>query len=293
MTTETQEVQANMIPDEGVPQDATGLMKQIPEPGSILSIIQTAVLNKTDVETMRELLAVRREERADQAREAYANAIVMFRRLTKPIIMTGVRDDRVTGGKVHYKYAELTTTIEQITPALDQCGLNPTWRTVKNERDWVEIECVVTHTFGHKESSMSLGAQPQGPSGQTDAQKRCGTITTLKRATLFMVLGLTTKEDDRHLQDAEQGLEPPKPASQALMQPDDAPPDPEKQARNKFHEAACKKLGDGGLKNAFLYKLLANVQQASGMTDVAMCAEWMAHPDVKVAADGTVTVAEA
>lgn len=263
--------QTNTTPtDVEVVAEATAISRQSAEPGSILSIIQTALLNKADVETMRELLAIRREERADQAAEAFANALVMFRRLVKPIIMTGKRDDRPSGGKVHYAYAELTTTIEQIQPALDQCGLTPTWCMVKSERDWVEIECVVTHSLRHKETSKPLGAKPEGPSGQTDAQKRAGTITSLQRKTLFMALGLTTKEDDAHLKQQEQGGKPPKPASAEVL-------DPDVNAAKRQFAAVCLKLAQqNGLPPQVYEQLLVDCQQASGKQGIGECADWLA-----------------
>lgn len=271
--------------DAELMQEASLARQSIPS-DSILSVIKEAVLNKSDAETMQLLLNIRREERADQAREAFANALVQFRRMVKPIIMTGKRDDRLTGGKVHYPYAELTTTVEQIQSILDQCGLTPTWAMVKSEPAYVEVECILTHGLGHKESSLPLGAKPEGPPGQTDVQKRVGTITSLRRATLFMVLGLTTKEDDRHLKDQEQGQEPKTPASQNLMNTDEA----EKKARAEFAATVRKKLqlAEGeDLKGGFLRKVLANVQQASGKESVADCAAYLDSDDVLVSADGT------
>jgi hypothetical protein len=206
----------------------------------------------------------------------------MFRKSTKPIVMTGERDDRKTGGKVHYKYAELTSTMVQITAALNTAGLTPNWRTVKNDRDWVEIECVVTHILGHKESSLPLGAKPEGPPGQTDAQKRSGTITTLQRKTLFMALGLTATEDDADLANAEKGMvqtEPPKPPAAT----------DENKAKREFWALAQEKA-QASFTADQAKAILARAQQASGKQSVVECLAWFKQNTVLVAADGTLSV---
>jgi len=267
-------------------QEATSLARQPVEPGSILSIIQTALINKTDVETMRELLAIRREERADQAAEAFANALVQFRALVGPIIMTGHRDDRKmkkrdgSYGSVHYDYAELTTTIEQIRPVLTQCGLTPTWK-VKSERDWIEVECVLTHVLRHKESSGPMGSPPDGSSGQTPVQKIAGTITSLQRKTLFLVLGLVTMEDDRNLKNAEQGEDEKKTQSQAAIT------DPENEAKRAFRDLCIKKAGAMFTKDQLL-AIFARVQSMSGKTGAADCVAWLEKKEVLLAKDGII-----
>ena len=271
-------VTATAMTDEQVQAETTALTNRQIEPGSLLSIIKEAAISKADAATMRELLNVWKDAKADQAREAFANAMVMFRKSTKPIVMTGERDDRKTGGKVHYKYAELTSTMVQITAALNTAGLTPNWRTVKNDRDWVEIECVVTHILGHKESSLPLGAKPEGPSGQTDAQKRSGTITTLQRKTLFMALGLTATEDDADLASAEKGMGAPKPPK---------PPSAtdENKAKREFWALAQQKA-----KASFTADqakmIFIRVQQASGKQSAVECLAFLRGNDVLVAADG-------
>ncbi|MFH0981856.1 MAG: hypothetical protein V2A79_09985 [Planctomycetota bacterium] len=293
MAENAEQVETTAVPgDEKIIEEAHSLARQPAQGESILSIIKDAVLNKADVAVMHELLNIRREERADQAREAFANALVQFQALVRPVIMTGHRDDTKTRkrdgafGSVRYDYAELTTTIEQIRPALDQCGLIPTWRMVKNDPGWVELECVVTHILGHKESSLPFGAPPEGSSGQTAVQKRMGTITSLQRKTLFMVLGLVTKEDDRHLRDAEQGTEPPKPQAGALLNADAE----ERQAREAFRAKCLEKTGEENLPNAVLRKLLAAAGAGCGFTEMAACVEYIGRPEVGVGKDGTLSI---
>lgn len=274
--------------DAQVQEEAKAIARRPSQADSILSVIKDAVASKADVAVMRELLAIRREERADLAREAFAEALVQFRTLVKPIIMTGKRDDTKTRkrdggyGSVKYSYAELTTTIEQIQGALDTAGLTPTWRMTKSDPNYVELECVVTHTLGHKESSMPLGAPPQGAGGQTPVQQRIGTITTLKRATLFMVLGLTTKEDDRNLKQAEQGVDQaPSETQQMLDQPED-----ELQAKARFRKIADEKAGSA-LSNSALRTLLNAVQEAGGGQTVSECCDWLSSISMHVGRDGS------
>lgn len=286
--------QAEAATDAEVVQEATTLARQPIQGESILSIIKDAVVNKADVAVMRELLAIRREERADMAREAFANALVQFRALVKTIIMTGHRDDSKTRkrdgsfGSVKYDYAELTTTVEQITPALNQCGLTPTWRMVKNDPTWVEVECIVTHTLAHRESSMPLGSPPEGSSGQTSVQKRMGTITSLQRKSLFMVLGLVTKEEDRHLNDAEQGddPEPPKPQSQELVEQNPAA----LTVKQQFVAACRTKAGDPNMPMPLVKNVYEAAAKACGSPEYDKCLEYIQREDVIVGTGGTLAV---
>jgi len=268
--------------DQEVIQEATTLARQPVQGESILSVIRDAVVNKADVAVMRELLAIRREERADLAREAFANALVQFRTLVKPIIMTGNRDDRTSGGTVHYQYAELTTTIEQIQPALDQCQLTPTWTATKNDPAWVEIDCIVTHGLGHKEHSMPVGAPvPQtGNRGQTPVQVRMGVITTLKRVTLFMVLGLVTKEDDQHLKDQEQGDDKPRAKSQDLLDKEEI------KHKSNFILTCEKKTGISPLPKPILMALFAQAQALCGSQKAVDCLNLIDQVGTRFEKDG-------
>jgi hypothetical protein len=260
--------------------------------GDILALIREGIVSKASVDVVKELREIWRDEKRDRAAEAFANALVQFRKLVKPILMTGMRDDRKTMkrdgtyGSVHYPYAELTTTMEQIQPALDQCYLTPTWKTVKNDPGWVEIECIVTHISNHSESSGSLGAPPEGSSGQTAVQKRIGTTTSLRRATLFMVLGLTTTEDDAHLKDQEQGDdEPGPPESQRSIT------DPERAIKEQFVITCRQKTGNPKLPNTIVVKIFAAAQEACGSESAKDCLDWIKQGRVAIGSDGTLAVA--
>jgi len=275
-----------------VMEQSSALARNGPDPTGFLGIIREAARSKTDPATMRELLNVYKDAQAQRAAEAYAEAIVQFRRVVRAIIMTGHRDDTKTKnsrdeyGTVKYGYAELTTTIEQIQPFLDQCQLTPTWRMTKSDPGFVELECIVTHILKHKESSGPFGSPVgEGRKGQTPVQVRQGVVTSLKRATLFMVLGLTTKEDDLSLAAAEQGSDAPEaPRSKSAIE------DPEKDAKRDFWNAAQKKTGSR-LSRDQVVVLFGRVQQLSGQVSAADCLAWINRQDVTVGTDGTVAVA--
>jgi hypothetical protein len=284
--TNTEVVDANLV-EQG---ETTSLTVHGADPTGFLQIIRTAAENKTDPATMRELLNVYKDAQAQRAEEAYAEAIVQFRRMVRPIVMTGHRDDTKTKnrnneyGTVKYDWAELTTTIEQIQACLDQCQLTPTWRAMKDELNYVSLECIVTHVLKHKESSGPFGsAVGEGRRGQTPVQVRQGVVTSLKRATLFMVLGLTTKEDDRDLENAEQGQEEKKPQSQ------DAITDPEAGAKSRFKDLCWVKAGVK-FNNKQLWSILDKVKSASGKMDVAGCVSWLESEYVLLGKDGTIAV---
>ena len=129
---------------------------------------------------------------------------------------------------------------------------------------------------------MPLGSPVSeiGRKGQTPVQLRIGVITTLKRTTLFMVLGLTTTEDDGHLRDQEQGeneSEPPKSVT-----------DPEADDKRNFWNLCQKKAGvPFGREEVLL--IFSAAQKACGSEAAADCLKWINQKTVAIGADGTIT----
>jgi len=245
---------------------------------SPMEMIASVVQQGADPESLDRITAWAERMQKNEARRAYAQAITNFKAMC-PTVARHSRGHTNT-------YAQLVDIDEQIRPVLAQCQLSPSWRIVKNEKDWIEVECRVTHVMDHYESTSFGGPPDRGP-GRNELQARASTVTYLERYTLKALLGIVDRDmPDNDGADGAPGTPAPAPASQELMQPDPE----EAAAKQKFRKVAVQKLGDGDLKGRFLHTLLANVQQASGMTDIAMCSEWMASDDVLVSPEGVVSV---
>jgi hypothetical protein len=92
-------------------------------------------------------------------------------------------------------YAELFSVVNAVTPALSRHGLSAAWRLTKDEKDWLEVTCTLTHTLGHSEA-VSMGAGPDSGGAKNGIQARASTVTYLERYTLMAATGLAAQGQD-------------------------------------------------------------------------------------------------
>lgn len=168
----------------------------LPPESSVVALIRDAVASKADPAQLRELLAVRREWEADEARKAYNKAIADFQR-GAPIVEKG--DD--ANGK---QYAALDRIWRTIRPLLTDLGLSVTWQ-VSELRDGstvCHLEGMLRHRDGHGEKltfDLPIPDAIMSSSGkavQNKAQVIGSANTYAKRYALCAALGLVTGEDD-------------------------------------------------------------------------------------------------
>jgi len=274
-----------------MPQPGQAIVQQAAGGMSTLSILSDAVNSKADVEVIERLLAARAQEEAREAKKAYAHALVTFRSQCPVIIETGVRDDTKVAnrdgkfGTVKYTYPELAATDKQIGSLLAQCKLAPTYRISRNEPNWVEVVCVLTHVLGHSEESP-YGAPPNQPNrGQTAVQARNGTVTTLKRIALFAALGLVSEKDiDLDGDDGNGGDKPGEPAKDAAR---NLPQDPE--AYERFAEVVKEMIGaTKPPTKTFLRNICGQAMGLCGSKDLKVATKWLKEKGTIT--DGVVTV---
>jgi hypothetical protein len=157
-------------------------------------LVELAVEGGAAVETLRELLDLRRQARADAARDAYTEAMAQFRAKCPPILKTRVVDFTSSKGRTNYRHAGLSESIEQVKAIMGECGLSHSWRT-EQPNGMVTVTCIVTHAFGHSEST-SLSAPVDLSGNKNPIQAIGSTVTYLQRYTLFSLLGLAAQEED-------------------------------------------------------------------------------------------------
>lgn len=168
----------------------------LPPESSAVALIREAIANKADSAQLRELLAVRREWEADEARKAYNKAIADFQR-GAPIIEKG--DD--ANGK---HYAALDRIWRTIRPLLTQLGLSVTWQVseVRDGSTICHLEGMLRHRDGHGEKlTFDLPipdaiTSSSGKAVQNKAQVIGSANTYAKRYALCAALGIVTGIDD-------------------------------------------------------------------------------------------------
>lgn len=173
--------------------EAPAQLPAVADSSALMKIIERAASDQTyDVAKLEQLLAVKERWDATEARKAFQVAFAAF----KAEAVNIVKNKNVTDGPLKgKKYAELSSVVNAVTPALSQHGLSHSWRLTKDERDWIEVTCTITHVLGHSES-VSMGGPPDTGGAKNAIQARASSTNYLQRYTLKAVCGLAEQGDD-------------------------------------------------------------------------------------------------
>lgn len=159
---------------------------------SIGATIQWAMQNGATIEQMRELYAFQREIKADQAREAFHVAFAAFKAEAVVVLRNVDIKDGPLKGK---KHADLYGAVSVAVPYLSKHGLSHRWKLTRDEPNWMEVTCFLTHVGGHSETK-SMGGEPDKGPGRNAIQARASTLSYLERYTFMGVCGLAVKGMD-------------------------------------------------------------------------------------------------
>jgi hypothetical protein len=155
---------------------------------SIVPLLRDAMQPGASPEHLRELLAVRREWEADEARKAFNLAISEFQRRA-PIIAK--LDDAY--GK---KYAKRDRIWREIRPLLTKLGLSVTFQVCEVKGAICHIEGQLRHRAGHGERLVQDVPIPELLKGQNAAQQLGSADEYARRYCICSALGIVTGEDD-------------------------------------------------------------------------------------------------
>jgi hypothetical protein len=129
---------------------------------------------------------------ANEARKAFNAAFAAFKAAAIKI----VRDRKITDGPLKGKsHATLAGIINVVTPELSRHDLSLSWKTTKDDKDWIEVTCHLKHKAGHVES-VSMGGPPDAGGAKNAIQARASTTSYLQRYTAKSILGLAEQDDD-------------------------------------------------------------------------------------------------
>lgn len=150
------------------------------------TLLQTAVEQNADLDKLERLMDLQDRWNAEQAKNAYSQALAAFQSELGPIIKTRQAHNS--------KYADLDDIAQAIRPILDKNGLSYTFQQ-DQEPNALKVTCVVRHSAGHSESN-SLSAPNDTSGGKNAIQAIASTVTYLRRYTLTGALGITTGNED-------------------------------------------------------------------------------------------------
>lgn len=160
-----------------------------------MDMIDRAVMQNANVETLTQLMNLQERWEANQARKAFDEAMAMAKAKMPAIVKTRKVDFTTAKGRTNYQYEDLASIMDQIGPVLSEHGLSIRYRTHADVGQPISVTCIISHRMGHSEENTLSAARDE--SGNKNSIQAIGsTVTYLQRYTLKAALGLAAAADD-------------------------------------------------------------------------------------------------
>lgn len=154
------------------------------------SILQMAVQQGANVDTLAKLLELQERFEANEARKAFEVAFAAFKQEAPKL----EKSKLVAFKEVKYKYTPLDEIANTLGPVLARHGLSYNWRQ-QSDKESISVTCILRHTQGHSIEN-NLNASPDNSGSKNSIQAIGSAVTYLRRYTLLGVLGMATSDDD-------------------------------------------------------------------------------------------------
>lgn len=183
------------------------MMQAIETPEGISPLLQMIGSGQYDLETIKQLVAIRDNEEARDAKAAYNRAMAQFRIQLEPA--------KRSGNNTHLSsfYATFDDLLSAVSMPLGNNGINVSFVQEQPQNKIVRITCTLTHELGHSESS-TLEHPVESQKGINSLQELGLTVSYLKRYTLSALTGVATEDSDGQMPN-----DPPPPAPRAKIEP--------------------------------------------------------------------------
>lgn len=162
-------------------------------------LISRAIDKKVPAETMEKLLSMRRELKAEWAKEQYNKAMSAFQ-LECPVIEK--KKEAKDGTRVLYKYAPVDDALvqkadtgETVAELIAKHGFSYTFRQ-ENDGAKVKVHCIISHIAGHSETSTMETGLTNKTGIMSGPQQIAATVTFNKRYSFFNGFGIMTGYED-------------------------------------------------------------------------------------------------
>jgi hypothetical protein len=175
-----------------------------------LMILKQAVESGTSVEVLERLMGLAERYEKNVARKAYDNAMADIRDDLPRIVKDRHVDFTTAHGRTNYKYEDLSSVCEALSPVMAQHGLSFRWRTSSLPNGNTLVTCIISHKDGHSEET-SLEAKPDTTGNKNSIQAIGSAVTYLQRYTLKAALGIAAAYDDDAQSAGKKPPESPKP----------------------------------------------------------------------------------
>lgn len=203
--------------------------------GEAERLIAQAIDKNVDVATMERLLAMRKELKAEWAKEQFDKAMADFQR-DCPVIS---KNSVAGSGGYTYRYADLTHIVSSVRELLAKNGFSYTFDSRKTDKSLVTI-CHVKHIDGHSETSefdMTIDA-----SARMNVSQKDGAANSYgKRYAFVNAFGILTGDEDTDAVTTSSGLDEGsksnlRPVTSPVSQRVVATPEPNKEKIERVQE---------------------------------------------------------
>lgn len=160
-----------------------------------LDLLQLAVENHADLETLEKLMDLELRTEAERKRRAFYEDLAAFKSEC-PAVLTRDRPVKydTDEGEVSYRHATLGAIHSVVVPLMSKHGLSHSW-SVDQDGPIVRVTCWLKHRLGYVEPVAISG--PLDNSGSKNGiQQVASSITYLSRYSLKCALGLSEEGDD-------------------------------------------------------------------------------------------------
>lgn len=156
------------------------------------SMMLAALGRGASLADLKQMMDLQQQWEANEARKAYHKAFADFKAEAVKIIRNRGVDAGPLQGK---RYAELHSVVDAVTPALSRHGLSASWKLTKDDKEWLEVTCTLSHAQGHSEC-VAMGGPPDAGGAKNAIQARASTVSYLERYTLKAICGVAEAGQD-------------------------------------------------------------------------------------------------
>lgn len=158
-------------------------------------LLRFAIERQANVETIERLMSVRRELRAEQAKEAFDRAMAAFQ--AECPVIDRPKSVSTNSGQKAYSYAPFEHIIAMVKPCLLKHGFSYTLDTdTESAQGWVIAKCHVTHSAGHVMTSTAKFPLGTKTGIMSDTQVYASALTFASRRVFCNAFGIVTSGED-------------------------------------------------------------------------------------------------
>lgn len=144
-------------------------------------------MSQGKIQEMRDLLALKKEYEADEARKAFHEAVAQFK-ANPPSVYKDKRNNQYDSS-----YTSIGNMVNTVNAAMAPFGLSADWDIDQSDAKNIKVTCILSHSKGHSKQ-VSMAGPPDTTGAKNSLQQIKSTITYLKLATFEAVTGVASKE---------------------------------------------------------------------------------------------------